>query len=59
MNVFKNAAQVQAEGTVGVREVIGSEGIGVEFNEEAAATFPFDPKHLPINRRLGGSVHDW
>jgi mannonate dehydratase len=34
-------------------------GIGVEFNEEAAARFPFDPKYLPINRRLDGSVHDW
>jgi mannonate dehydratase len=34
-------------------------GIGVEFNEEAAAGFPFDPKYLPINRRLDGSVHDW
>jgi mannonate dehydratase len=33
-------------------------GIGVEFNEEAAARFPFD-KYLPTNRRLDGSVHDW
>jgi mannonate dehydratase len=31
----------------------------VEFNEEAAAAFPFEPKYLPINRRLDGSVHDW
>jgi mannonate dehydratase len=34
-------------------------GIGVEFDEEAAARFPFDPKYLPVNRRLDGSVHDW
>lgn len=34
-------------------------GIGVEFNEEAAAHFPFDPKYPPINRRLDGSAHDW
>ncbi len=34
-------------------------GLGVEFDEEAALTFPFDPKYLPINRRLDGSVHDW
>ena len=34
-------------------------GIGVEFNEDAAARFPFDAKYLPINRRLDGSVHDW
>jgi mannonate dehydratase len=34
-------------------------GLGVEFDEEAAARFTFDPKYLPINRRLDGSVHDW
>lgn len=34
-------------------------GIGVEFDEEAAARFPYDPKYLPINRRLDGTVHDW
>ncbi|WP_077489049.1 D-mannonate dehydratase ManD [Sinomonas mesophila] len=34
-------------------------GLGVEFDEEAAAAYPFDPKYLPINRRLDGSVHDW
>ena len=37
----------------------GIAGIGVEFDEEAAAKFTFDPKYLPINRRLDGSVHDW
>jgi mannonate dehydratase len=34
-------------------------GIGVEFNEVAAARFTYDPKYLSINRRLDGSVHDW
>lgn len=34
-------------------------GIGVEFDEEAAARYPYDPKYLPINRRLDGTVHDW
>jgi len=34
-------------------------GHGVEFDEEAAARFPYDPKYLPVNRRLDGSVHDW
>ena len=32
---------------------------GHRGGEEAAAAFPFDPKYLPINRRLDGSVHDW
>jgi mannonate dehydratase len=34
-------------------------GIGVTFDEDAAARYPYDPKYLPINRRLDGSVHDW
>lgn len=34
-------------------------GIGVTFDEEAAARFPYDPKYLPINRRMDGTVHDW
>jgi mannonate dehydratase len=34
-------------------------GIGVAFDEEAAARYPYDPKYLPVNRRLDGSMHDW
>ncbi|MGQ1797399.1 D-mannonate dehydratase ManD [Kocuria oceani] len=34
-------------------------GLGVEFDEEAAAAYPYDPKYLPVNRRLDGTVHDW
>ncbi|GAB3191504.1 D-mannonate dehydratase ManD [Nesterenkonia suensis] len=34
-------------------------GIGVSFDEEAAARYPYAPKYLPINRRLDGTVHDW
>ena len=34
-------------------------GLGVEFDEKAAAAFPYDPKYLPVNRRLDGTVHDW
>ena len=34
-------------------------GLGVTFDEEAAARYPYDPKYLPINRRRDGSVHDW
>lgn len=34
-------------------------GIGVTFDEEAAARFPYESKYLPINRRLDGTVHDW
>ncbi|HEY8717853.1 D-mannonate dehydratase ManD [Pengzhenrongella sp.] len=34
-------------------------GLGVEFDEKAAAAFPYDPKYLPVNRKLDGTVHDW
>ncbi|MFW6599229.1 D-mannonate dehydratase ManD [Propionibacteriaceae bacterium Y2011] len=34
-------------------------GLGVTFDEEAAARFPYNRKYLPVNRRLDGSVHDW
>ncbi len=34
-------------------------GLGVTFDEEAAARYPYDPKYLPVNRRLDGSIHDW
>ena len=34
-------------------------GLGVTFDEQAAARYPYDPKYLPVNRRRDGSVHDW
>ena len=34
-------------------------GLGVEFDEEAASRHPYDPRYLPVNRRLDGTVHDW
>jgi mannonate dehydratase len=34
-------------------------GLGVEFDEEAAAAFPYEPSYLPVNRLTDGTVHDW
>jgi mannonate dehydratase len=34
-------------------------GLGIDYDETAAATFPYSPKYLPVARRLDGSVHDW
>jgi mannonate dehydratase len=34
-------------------------GLGVSFDEQAAAKFPYEPKYLPVNRRRDGSMHDW
>jgi mannonate dehydratase len=34
-------------------------GLGVELNEEAAASFPYQQAYLPYNRLTDGTVHDW
>ncbi|QIQ06414.1 D-mannonate dehydratase ManD [Streptomyces liangshanensis] len=34
-------------------------GLGVEFDEEVAARFPYEPAYLPVNRLGDGTVHDW
>ncbi|GAA4427656.1 D-galactonate dehydratase family protein [Georgenia halophila] len=34
-------------------------GLGVEVDEAAAEKFPYEPKYLPVARRLDGSIHDW
>ncbi|SDT42107.1 mannonate dehydratase [Friedmanniella luteola] len=34
-------------------------GLGVRFDEAAAARYPYAPRYLPVNRRLDGSMHDW
>lgn len=34
-------------------------GLGIDFDEKAAAKFPYEPKYLPVNRRPDGTVHDW
>lgn len=34
-------------------------GLGVEYDDEVAARFEYDPKYLPVARRLDGSLHDW
>ena len=30
-------------------------GFGVEYDDKAAARFPYDPRYLPVARRLDGS----
>ncbi|HEX4832031.1 MAG TPA: D-mannonate dehydratase ManD [Trebonia sp.] len=34
-------------------------GLGVDYDDAAAAAFPYEPAYLPVNRLLDGSVHDW
>jgi mannonate dehydratase len=34
-------------------------GLGVEIDEARAASFPYDPAYLPVNRRVDGTIHSW
>jgi mannonate dehydratase len=34
-------------------------GLGVDIDEVLAATFPYEPAYLPVNRTLDGTVHSW
>ena len=43
----------------GILDTAEVPGLGVEYDEKAAERFPYDPRYLPVARRLDGSVHDW
>ncbi|MDQ0278298.1 mannonate dehydratase [Arthrobacter silviterrae] len=34
-------------------------GLGVDYDDALAATHPYTPAYLPVNRLLDGTVHDW
>ncbi|QIZ97451.1 MULTISPECIES: D-mannonate dehydratase ManD [unclassified Leifsonia] len=34
-------------------------GIGVDYDEIVAQSFPYEAAYLPVNRLLDGSMHDW
>ncbi|MDE3133815.1 MAG: D-galactonate dehydratase family protein [Acidobacteriota bacterium] len=34
-------------------------GLGVELDEDAAASFPYEPAYLPVSRLHDGTMHDW
>jgi mannonate dehydratase len=34
-------------------------GLGVDIDEALAATHPYDPAYLPVNRKVDGTVHSW
>jgi mannonate dehydratase len=34
-------------------------GLGVDIDEQLAATFPYEPAYLPVARTLDGTVHSW
>jgi mannonate dehydratase len=55
MEVFRGGARL-ADGLLHPSE---APGLGVEYDDEAAARFPYEPRYLPVARRLDGSMHDW
>ena len=34
-------------------------GLGVEYDDDAAAAFPYEPAYLPVNLLRDGTMHDW
>jgi mannonate dehydratase len=34
-------------------------GLGVQLDEQAAASFPYEPAYLPVSRLHDGTMHDW
>jgi mannonate dehydratase len=34
-------------------------GLGVDIDEKAAASFPYQPAYLPVARLMDGTMHDW
>ncbi len=55
MEVFRTEVSFK-DGLLDTAEV---PGLGVEYNEKAAERFPYNPRYLPVARRLDGSIHDW
>jgi mannonate dehydratase len=53
--VFRSGVTLEA----GMLNPSDAPGLGVEYDDEAAAKFPYDPRYLPVARRLDGSIHDW
>ena len=55
MEVFRSEVRFE-DGMLDTAEV---PGLGVEYDEKAAERFPYEPRYLPVARRLDGSIHDW
>ncbi|GIH06734.1 starvation-sensing protein RspA [Rhizocola hellebori] len=34
-------------------------GLGIDYDDALAGSFPYQPAYLPVNRLLDGTVHDW
>jgi mannonate dehydratase len=36
-----------------------SPGLGVDYDEELGAKFPYERAYLPVNRKLDGTMFNW
>ncbi|GAA4158915.1 D-galactonate dehydratase family protein [Gryllotalpicola daejeonensis] len=43
----------------GLLDASDEPGLGVTYDDEAAAAHPYEAAYLPVNRLLDGSMHDW
>lgn len=43
----------------GMLHVPTEPGLGITYDDKLADKFPYEPKYLPVARRLDGSIHDW
>jgi len=43
----------------GLLHLTDAPGLGVSFDESAAARYPYQRRYLPVNRLRDGSMHDW
>jgi mannonate dehydratase len=43
----------------GLLHLTDAPGLGVDFDEDAAARYPYQRRYLPVNRLRDGSMHDW
>ncbi|HSU12236.1 MAG TPA: enolase C-terminal domain-like protein, partial [Pseudonocardia sp.] len=55
MEVFRSGVRLEN----GMLQPSEEPGLGVEYDEKAAERFPYEPRYLPVARRLDGSIHDW
>jgi mannonate dehydratase len=34
-------------------------GLGIEYDDDAAAAFPYEAAYLPVSRLRDGTMHEW
>jgi hypothetical protein len=55
----RNFVTLKLETEGGVMYLGDLPGLGVDIEEDLAATFPYQRAYLPVSRLTDGTVHDW